>query len=94
VPAVGGWPIDTNDPNGSQLVRAIGEKLQLTPDVILNEDKFGRLRRTAREGRDALHVVLAADAADGSGFDDLVAKVYTWARAVKDYWGSTSAPSR
>jgi hypothetical protein len=86
-PPAGAWPLDSNDGNGSLLIRAIGEKLQLAPEHVFNEEKFQRLRRIAQQGRIALHSILHEDPAGEHGFDKLVKDVYSWAVSLKDYWG-------
>jgi hypothetical protein len=86
------WPLDANDPKGSQLVRSIGERLQ-PKDAVFNEEKFGRLRRMAQEGRDALEAILTNTTTDQS-FENLVTRVYTWAISIKDYWTPVVAPTK
>jgi hypothetical protein len=86
------WPLDANDPKGSQLVRAIGERLQ-PKDAIFNEEKFGRLRRMAQEGRDALEALLTNPTTD-QNFENLVTRVYTWAISIKDYGAQGVALSK
>jgi len=77
------WPLDVNDPHGSQLISAICEKLSVEP--AFNEDKFGRLRRVAQEGRQALEAILVEGPTSELNFDKLVTRVYTWATSLRDY---------
>lgn len=86
-PPPGLWPLDSNDSNGSLLIRAIGEKLQLMPEHMFNEEKFQRLRRIAQQGRVALHSILHENPAKEQDFEKLVKDVYSWAISLKDYWG-------
>lgn len=81
------WPLESDDINGSQLVRAVSEKLPLGPEYIFNEDKFQRVRQVAQQGRDALRTIFSVDANTSNGFDELVGSVYAWAFSIKDYSG-------
>jgi hypothetical protein len=88
-PPLDTWPIDSNDSSGALLIRAVGEKLPLAPELVTNEEKFQRLRRVAAQGRDALQAILA----DGQvlrdrNFDALVTSIYTWAISLRDYSAS------
>jgi hypothetical protein len=84
------WPLDVSDPHGSQLIWAICEKLSVDP--AFNEDKFGRLRRVAQEGRQALEAILAEGPTSEDHLDDLVTKVYTWATSLRDYRDAGTLP--
>jgi hypothetical protein len=84
-PPDAGWPLASSDPNGALLVRAIGEKLQLAPDLVFTDEKFQRLRRIAQQGSEALGSILAPGAGEPANFDSLVTSVYTWAVALRDY---------
>jgi hypothetical protein len=81
------WPLNSNDSNGSLLIRAIGEKLQLAPEHTFNEEKFQRLRRVAQQGRIALNSILKEEANGEPHFHQLVNDVYAWAISLRDYWG-------
>jgi hypothetical protein len=87
-PQSSAWPLESDDINGSQLVRAVSEKLPLGPEYIFNEDKFQRVRLVAQRGREALQLILGADVTKQADFDGLVAAVYAWAFSIKDYSGS------
>lgn len=82
-----GWPLRSNDANGALLIRAIGEKLQLTPGLVFTEEKFQRLRRVAQQGELALTSIIDG-VPETASHDDLgrfVASVYTWAVALRDF---------
>jgi hypothetical protein len=78
----------SNDPHGSKLICAICDRLPV--DAKFNEDKFGRLRRVAQEGRQALEAILIDEPASDPNFENLVTRVYTWATSLRDYRGSVS----
>ena len=83
------WPLDSNDSSGALLIRAVGEKLPLAPELITNEEKFQRLRRVAAQGRDALQAILAeGQLLQDRDFDALVTSIYTWAISLRDYSAS------
>jgi len=84
-PPVDEWPIGSNDSNGALLVRAIGEKLQLAPQCVLNEEKFQRLRRVAQQGRDALKAIVSSPDPAGDALHSLITTIYTWAISLRDY---------
>lgn len=84
-PPMAGWPIDFNDSNGALLIRAIGEKLPLSPQHVFSEEKFQRLRRVAQQGRDALVAVLSNSDPAGDRLDPMITSVYTWAISLRDY---------
>lgn len=84
-PAAADWPVDSNDSNGALLIRAIGEKLQLSPEHVFDEEKFQRLRRVAQQGRDALVQVLSSPGRPEDGSDAMITSVYTWAVSLRDY---------
>ena len=85
-PPPAAWPIGSNDSNGALLIRSIGEKLQLPPEYLFNEEKFQRLRRVAEQGRLALRAILLTPP-NGDLDDALVTSIYTWAISLRDYWG-------
>jgi hypothetical protein len=80
-----GWPLDNDDPNGAKLVGAIGATLKLPPEYVLTYDKFILLQRVAREGREALKLVLLTAPAPDQDVENLVTKVYTWGTSLRDF---------
>jgi hypothetical protein len=48
------WPLTSSNADGARLVRAIGEKLQLTPGLVFGDEKFQPLRRFGERGDLAL----------------------------------------
>lgn len=83
--AEAGWPLDADDPNGAKLVGAIGVTLKFPPDYMLTFDKFILLQRVAREGREALKLVLLTDPGSDQDVENLVTKVYTWGSSLRDF---------
>ena len=86
------WPLESNDSNGALLIRAIGEKLQLPSQCIMNDEKFQRLRSVAQQGSDALRAILVEQDVSREQLDNLITSVYTWAIALRDY-GQWSNPN-
>jgi hypothetical protein len=86
-PPSANWPISANDSSGALLIRSIGEKLQLAPEHVVNEEKFQRLRRVAEQGSLALTAILQAKAVNGLD-EALVTSIYTWAISLRDYWAA------
>ncbi|MBZ5623117.1 MAG: hypothetical protein LAQ69_31010 [Acidobacteriia bacterium] len=81
------WPFESDEANGLLLIRAISEKLPLSPELTFNEDRFQRLQGVAQQGRKALHSILNANADSPEDFDGLVTSVYSWAMCLRDYSG-------
>nr|WP_315597703.1 hypothetical protein [uncultured Cupriavidus sp.] len=79
------WPLHANDTNGALLVRAVGEKLQLGAQYVLNEEKFQRLRRVAHQGREAIKLIVANPEPTGDTLTALITATYTWAISLRDY---------
>lgn len=84
-PAGGGWPLDSDDPNGAKLVEAIGTTLRLSPEYVVTHEKFILLQRVAREGREALELVVKRDPASAANLEPLVIKVYAWGTSLRDF---------
>jgi hypothetical protein len=80
-----GWPLESTDFSGSQLIESISGKLPLAPEHVFKADRFQRLQRVAQQGREALRAILDADAAAAKDFNGLVTSVYTWSSSLKDY---------
>jgi hypothetical protein len=79
------WPLDSDDPEGAKLVEAIGATLKIQHDYILTFDRFILLQRVAREGREALRLVLTTDTNKNDELEKLVTKVYTWGSSLRDF---------
>lgn len=79
------WPLTDDDADGALLIRAIGENLTLPPELVFTEEKFQRLRRIAQQGDTAIRTILEGNIGTDDGFKTLVAAVYTWAIALRDY---------
>jgi hypothetical protein len=82
-PPAANWPLEADDQNGSSLINAISNQLQLKV-IGLDQEKFTKLRSLAQDGREALEDILRADTTDTQHFETLVRKVYTWAKSI-DY---------
>lgn len=87
------WPLDSDDQRGAQLVNAITDALQLK-DMALTQEKFTKLRAMAQDGRDALEATLEDDPTGDANFEDLVEKVYAWAKSVDYYMASGAATAK
>jgi hypothetical protein len=87
-----GWPLETDDQRGAQLINAISNTLQLK-DMGLSPDKATRLRNMAEEGSEALQAILLDDPTSDGNFESLVSNVYLWAKSIETYW-SPGNPSK
>lgn len=85
------WPLESDNQAGAQLVNQISQKLQLG-DAGLNQQEESLLRSIAEEGKEALHAILRENATEEKNFEDLVSKVYSWAKAISHY-GNVLAPA-
>jgi hypothetical protein len=84
-PTGGGWPLNSDDSNGAKLVEAIGMTLRLSPECVLTLEKFSLLQRVAREGREALVLILQPDSASDEKLEPLITKAYTWGTSLRDF---------
>jgi hypothetical protein len=93
-PPAPGWPLETDDQNGSSLINAISDQLQLK-HVGLDQEKFTKLRSLAQDGREALEAILRVGPNNDGHFETLVSKVYAWAKSVGNYhWASGMAQAK
>jgi len=86
------WPLAVDSPYGAQLVYQISQQLQLG-DSGMNKQEESLLIAIAHEGNKALQAILIPNATDDNHIDDLVSKVYSWAKALEHYYGVLSTPT-
>jgi len=84
------WPLEADDQYGAQLVDQISQKLLLPKPQLadysgLNKQEESLLRSVAEEGNEALRAILREDPTENEHFEDLVSKVYSWAKAIDNY---------
>jgi len=84
-PPESGWPFDSDDPNGAKLVENAGLVLPLPQECKVGYTKFILLQRVAREGVQALILVLTADPNSDKELLSLISKVYTWGTSLLDF---------
>jgi hypothetical protein len=78
------WPLEADDQAGARLVDQISQMLKLG-DSGLNQQEESLLRTIAEEGAEALEAILRESPTDDRHFEDLVSKVYSWAKAINNY---------
>jgi hypothetical protein len=78
------WPLEADDQAGARLADQISQKLKLG-DSGLNQQEESLLRTIAEEGNEALQAILREHPTDDEHFEDLVSKVYSWAKAIDNY---------
>jgi hypothetical protein len=79
-----GWPLDSMDPNGAKFVESAGTALSLSGDSKLTFTDFLLLQRIAREGSQAIHVLLSADPLSDEQLKVLISKGYTWGASLRE----------
>jgi hypothetical protein len=79
------WPLNSDDPNGAKLVSTISSSLEIAPEYVLTHEKFILLQRVAREGRDALQVIISSNPTEDKNLENLIRKVYTWGTSLRDF---------
>jgi hypothetical protein len=84
-PPESGWPFDSDDSNGAKLVENAGSVLPLPQECKVGYTKFILLQRVAREGSQALMLVLAANPNPEEQLLALISKVYTWGTSLRDF---------
>jgi hypothetical protein len=85
-PAGQGWPLTSIDPNGANLVDAIGKTLTLPPEYKLSFQKFeNQLQPTAQEGNAALPLVLTIDVNSEKELRSLIDHGYQWWKLLSDF---------
>jgi hypothetical protein len=84
-PPESGWPFDSDDPNGAKLVENAGSVLPLPQECKVGYTKFILLQRVAREGVQALSLVLTTNPSSEEQLLALISKVYTWGTSLRDF---------
>jgi hypothetical protein len=83
-PAEKGWPFDSDDSDGAKLVENTGAGLPLPQECKLGYTKFILLQRVAREGAQALPLVLT-DISTSDELLPLISRGYSWGSSLRDF---------
>lgn len=87
------WPLNSMDPNGAKFVESAGTALSLSGDSRLTFTDFLLLQRIAREGSEAIHVLLSVDLLSDKELKLLIGKGYTWGASLQEAsWDAQYTP--
>lgn len=78
------WPLKSMDPNGATFIESAGTTLPMSGDWKLTFTNFLLLQRLAREGSQAIHVLLSVDSLSDKELELLIGKGYTWGASLRE----------
>ncbi len=78
------WPLNSMDPDGAKFVESAGTALSLSGDSKLTFTDFLLLQRLAREGSQAIHVLLSAGPLSDKELKLLISKGYSWGASLRE----------
>jgi hypothetical protein len=85
------WPFNSMDSNGAKLVESVGIALSLSGNCKLTFTDFLLLQRIAREGSQAIHVLLSVDLLSDEELKSLIKRGYTWHASLREVPGGSAA---